>query len=1300
MTDAQAGRALRLTLYQRLHWLWPLLYSPALRTLLGVAWRVVLVAWLLFAALVLGLRFFVLPNIAVYHGKIEQAVSQAIGQPVTIGTIAARWQGLNPDLVLDDVVIADSQGAPAFSLKQVEAVLSWDSLWRRQVTLALLAFERPVLHVRRETSGRITVAGIETETDSESDPAFARWVLDQQRIRIRNATVLWEDRLRGAPPLALEDLQFGLDNKRRNHRFGLSAAPPPELAARIDIRGEIDGSLGEVLEHLAGRIFVQLDYADLAGWQAWVDYPIHLPQGHGALRLWGDLAAGQGRLTSDVALENLRVRLGNEVPELALDSLRGRLEGRYKENDWELSGRKVELLAVDGTQVAPTDFQVAWRQDGSDGGVSGSARASFLDLGALGKLSSYIPLDLASRGLLARHQPVGQVSELRVSWNKAGDELERYALKANFNDLGILAGDYFPGSKGLSGLVDVTEKGGSLSLRSGESGLSLPAVFPEPDIAFDQLRGRVNWKVTGQVVDVKLESLQFAGPDAAGTASGTYRHMSGGPGVIDLAATISRADGRAVWRYLPHAVGAEVRDWVRQGIVAGRAHDGKLVLKGNLADFPFRDASKGIFLITAKATGAKVDYVPGWPAIERIDGEMSFGPGMRVTSDKANVLGVRLSGVTVEIPDFEAADNMLLVRGDASGPTSEFLRFIEQSPVSAMIDNFTTGIEAGGNGKLDLELDIPLGHPLETRLRGDYSFQNNQIKLFEGMPRLSSVNGGLKLSETSISASNIKGQALGGPFKVDIRSRDGRVAVAASGTANAAELVKQLALPLGDSLAGDAAWTSDINIYRRNADVVIGSDLVGVSSRLPEPLGKSAAAALPLRIERIAAEDGRQQVSMTLGSVARGQLIKRDALVERAAITLGEGEARLPDKGIAVRIAVPQFDADAWREMLAGNGAGSSLASSAESKVAAAPQINVLSLKTPTLHFFGRDFTQVDTAVRPRDDGWQITLATQEAAGDLFWRNAGDGSLEGRLKRLVVQPVTVTSSASRTLVNTLPGLNLAVDDFRIGEMQLGQLAVKARNENGAWQLDNLGINNPDGSLRGKGVWNNTAGRNQTRLDFEIKAEDVGKLLTRLGYIDAVRRGTATLSGDLHWDGGLTAIHYPSLTGQMAVNAENGQFNKLEPGVGRLLGLISLQSLPRRLTLDFRDIFSEGLVFDRITGKMDVTAGVMRTVEPLRINSPAAQIEITGETDLKAETQNLRVMVQPYVGSVAAAGAAALVNPVLGVAALVAGAVLQNPIGRLFAYSYHVTGSWADPQVERVGAEALQPASGTTEGVKQ
>jgi uncharacterized protein YhdP len=311
--------------------------------------------------------------------------------------------------------------------------------------LSLLAFDGPVLHVRREIDGKLTVAGMASE--GESDPAFAEWVLEQKRIRIRDATIVWEDRLRQAPPLVLEDLQLALDNSGRRHRFGLSAAPPENLAARIDIRGEIKGELGDALEHLTGKLFVELDYADLAGWRAWVDYPVLLPQGRGALRIWGDLDDGTGKVTADVALEELRVRLGRKLPELDLASMRGRLEGRYKADEWALSGHKVELLTLDGVRVAPTDFNLEWRQNPPGSQVNGSASATFLDLAVLAKLASYMPLDAKSRELLEKHRPQGRIAELKASWTLDGDTLRRYSLKTAFHHLGLEAGGYFPGRR-------------------------------------------------------------------------------------------------------------------------------------------------------------------------------------------------------------------------------------------------------------------------------------------------------------------------------------------------------------------------------------------------------------------------------------------------------------------------------------------------------------------------------------------------------------------------------------------------------------------------------------------------------------------------------------------------------------------------------------------------------------------------------------------------------------------------------------------------------------------------------------
>ncbi len=1240
--------------------------------------RVFLVLWLLFVSLVLGLRYLVLPQIADYRPRIEAMATTAIGLPVRIGVIEARWRGLNPDLLLDEVSLLGADGEPALQLQRVEAVMSWQSLWRLRPMLAELQLTQPVLQVRRDPDGAIRIAGLRAE--GESDPALAEWLLAQQRIRIHDATVVWEDQRRGAPPLLLEDLQFGLDNSGRRHRFGLSAAPPAELAARLDLRGEFNGQIGEAIEQLAGQLYLQLDYADLAGWQPWIDYPLHLPRGRGAVRLWGELGQGQGQLTADLALAAVDLRLGKKLPPLALDSLRGRLQGRYRSDGWMVSGRQLALATRDGVALSPMDFHVDWQSTASGG--LGKASATLLDLGALARLADHLPLDPQTRALLLTHRPQGEVSGLRASWQLDGETLSRYALSAQFANLGMEAAGYFPGLSGLRGGVDFNEQGGQLSLATRSARLALPAVFPSPPMAFDQLDGKLRWQLrpgTPGAVEVLVDQLVFAGADAAGTAQGSYRYDGSGPGEIDLDARVSRADGTAVWRYMPHVVNNAVRDWLRLGIVAGTAHDGHLQLKGDLRHFPFRDPSTGTFRITARAQGAKIDYARGWPALEAINGEMRFGVGMQISGASGRLLGASLHEVSAEIPDFDDGDEQLRVQGTARGPTAEFLRFIEQSPVAAAIDHFTDGMQARGNGQLNLRLDLPLHRPERTRVHGRYHFDNNTLQVVDGLPPLTQVGGALDLTEQSVSASALRGRVFGGPFKVQVGSEGAKVKIQANGNAQMREVSRHFGWPLIDHLGGAASWQADIGIRGRQAEIAISSDLLGVSSPLPAPLNKAATVALPLRIEGSLGQGRDERYRITLGELGQGLIVGRDGRWQRGVLAVGQS-LQLPEQGLAVRIQAPRIDGDAWRNFLPGESAATS-----DGKGLALVQV---SLKTPQLHVFGRDYHQVDLSLLPRPASWRIRLDTREAAGELVWRSSDDGWLDGRLQRLHLRRSAEVSDEATQAIERLPGMNLQVDDLRLGDLALGRLVLKARNAQGVWQLEQLALSNPDGRLDGQGSWRNRGGH-RTQLVFDLVSDNAGKLLDRLGYADTLRRGQVRLSGNVQWNGPLTAIDYASLTGGLKLEAERGQFNKLEPGVGKLLGLISLQSLPRRLTLDFRDVFSDGLAFDRIDGEMKVERGILRTEAPLRISGPAAQVEMRGEADLQRETQDLQVVVRPELGGLAAVGTAALVNPIAGAAALLANTVLLQPLNQLFSYRYHVTGTWDDPRIVKLGTSPVE-----------
>ncbi len=248
--------------------------------------------------------------------------------------------------------------------------------------------------------------------------------------------------------------------------------------------------------------------------------------------------------------------------------------------------------------------------------------------------------------------------------------------------------------------------------------------------------------------------------------------------------------------------------------------------------------------------------------------------------------------------------------------------------------------------------------------------------------------------------------------------------------------------------------------------------------------------------------------------------------------------------------------------------------------------------------------------------------------------------------------------------------------------------LEATNDNPFWRLDRLEITNDTDRLRGSGRWL-TGSDLLTELDFRLDSSDVGTLLGRVGYPNVVSRGRANLEGGVSWQGTPLRLHYPSLSGAFDLEVADGQFRQLAPGMGRLLGVLSLQALPRRLALDFRDVFSEGFAFESVSGSIAMDRGVMAT-EDLRISGPAAKVWVSGKADINRESQDLRVIVQPTLSESVALGAAAgLINPVAGVVALLAQRVMADPIERMFAYTYEVTGTWADPRVEKLSGTARE-----------
>jgi uncharacterized protein YhdP len=346
----------------------------------------------------------------------------------------------------------------------------------------------------------------------------------------------------------------------------------------------------------------------------------------------------------------------------------------------------------------------------------------------------------------------------------------------------------------------------------------------------------------------------------------------------------------------------------------------------------------------------------------------------------------------------------------------------------------------------------------------------------------------------------------------------------------------------------------------------------------------------------------------------------------------------------------------------------------------------------------GRNLGNTRVQASRERDVWRAEISGDTMVGHVDWSGEGAGRLTGRLSRLTIpEPAAHPTAGSGEEPAELPAINLSADHLVLRGKDLGEAKLQAENREGFWNM-RMDVKNEDGALSGQGRWRPHFSAPLTELDFKLEAKSVEKLLARLGYPQAVKRGRATLEGSLGWAGGPVTIDYPTLTGKLKLDAASGQFSKLEPGVGKLLGVMSLQSLPRRITLDFRDVFTEGFAFDSIVGESTVTRGIMETKD-LQISGPAASVTLGGSVNLANETQNLKVRVVPSLGDTVALGTVALVNPTVGAVTWLAQKLFKDPLGQVFAFEYAVTGSWVDPKVEKIGAEKVARPPTAKDGQK-
>jgi len=1348
----------------------------------ALLWAVVGV-WLLVAMTWSAIHVFIVPRIGDWRTELETLATRAVGVPVRIGHIAVHTQGLVPSFELTGVRLLDADHRDALVLERVVTAVSARSLLR-------LGFEQihianPTLDVRRSADGRWWVAGLDllgAPSERGEDTPAVDWFFSQTEFVIQSGTVHWTDDLRQQPRLTLANVDLVVRNPGRQHLLRVDATPQDHLGQRFTLQGVFTSPLLTLhpgrWRNWSGTAHASLPAVDMARMAVPTAlaerFDLRVTQGTGALQLWVDVANGQPTGgTADLALTGVAARFAQAQRPLGLASLQGRMTVGLAPDKVSVDTEGLTFVTENGTRWAQGDVSLVLREHPTH--TSGELRASRIDLGALHELSSGLPLAPGPQAQLARVNPLGELSSLKLNWQSRDGTWPSFSAKGRVAQLALAPGDppapassgspgqALPGRPGLVGATvtfELDQDGGHAKVSMGRGWLSFPGVFEEPNIPIDQLSTDVRWQLKGPDIQVHLPNLRFANADLQGQASAQWQTSDPDqspararfPGVLKLDGTLSRAKGERVHRYLPLVVGPVAKDYVKTAILGGKSRNVRFRVAGDLWQMPFVHPADGEFRVAAQLT--EVDYAfipPGltratgthWPVLKQAAGELVFerdsmtvqitkggvadAPGLHVSQAKAHIAHL------MERPVVE-------VNAQLDGPLHQALGVVRRSPLSGLTGQALAQSTGTGNVGIQFGLSVPLNDTQQTRVKGRVTLPGNDVRLTTDSPVLARTRGVVEFSDTGFQVPQATAQLLGGEitFAGGMRPDGTTVQFSGQGTATAPGLAQASFLALPPALTARASGSTSyaVQLSLRHGGVPewsVQSPLVGLGLNFPAPMGKTTDQNWNLRYQN--------RIDLSAGSGAPGRETRQlsftpderllaVATLSQTAETSGTASTRgilslgprdgpppaLPTQGFSLLLKLPTLDVDPWLNVFAPQPLSSPSTAPPPEELPDGWRPQRLQLETDRLVLGGRAVHQLRlSAHATTDEGspprWRANVQAKELSGTLTYlppqttgapRAGGadmrEGHLVARLQRLALNTATPAAGAPDApppgADASLPALDVVVDAFQLDGRDLGQLTLDASNRAAGprggreWLLHRLALKVPEAQLTASGTWaptvaSNPGGARQTALQLELVIDDAGALLQRFGMPGVFRGGKGQVRGDVTWQGLPSRLHPPSLSGQLKLDLASGQFLKADPGLAKLLGVLNLQSLPRRLTLDFSDVFAEGFAFDFVRGDAHIEQGVLHT-NNLQMKGPNAAVLMEGQADVVRETQHIRALVVPELNAGTASLIATVINPAVGLGTFLAQAVLRQPLIAVSSQSFLIHGPWADPQVDKIG----------------
>jgi len=1271
-----------------------------LKRLLHITWLIA-VALLLLTAVALSAARLLVPALAAYRTDIAAAASEALGQPVSIARLEATWRDMAPVLKLKDVAI----GSVADAAEPLQVREIWISVdVERYLTEQRLQFSGidivgTDLTVVRDATGRLHIEGM------ASDGGNLAGLLEMQRLSIRDSVVTVIDQQSGEPARRFTDVNIAISNDGYLHALTGYVLLPAGLGQRIDVEAELYGS-NDRLADWNGRVYLQGQALSLDAGNV-----RHLPQdvavqGSADVRLWVEVDAARvssvrGEIDArDFHLDHLGAA---QTYRFAADSVRGQFGWQRTADGWQFAVQ--QFLLRQGDRSWETDnLSLAGGRAGEEDYLRGVAAEINMD--RLGGLLPVIPgLDVEQRSRLADLQLRGLVWDLQFGIERSAEAARVSWFAAHFSGLGNEQSGPFPYLAGLDGTITGNQAAGTLRLDSHYAGVNHTRLF-RGVLPIERAQGEICWRMDDGKLELSSDALRLSNQDLS--LRGQFAAaipLTDTPASLNLQLDIEHADVGRLSHYLPAGImpGKGVA-WLDSSLKAGIVTDGTVVLNGRLDQLPF-DHGEGQLEVRLPVTRAELDYSPGWSPITGLDAQVDFtGRQMDVRSQRGAIRSASLENVHAQIRDL--ARPQLTITGDVQGELPVMLAELGSSPLGETYGGFVDRVTTSGTARLGLDIRVPLsGTTAPVEVAGNIALQNNRLAVKDTDVVLEKIGGRLAFDADGIAGKQLGAQLYGHPAQVAVRTEGGTTRISLEGKLGLLDKVLDRQSPLRPLVSGDSQWRAVLAIRGKpargtGADIglAVSSSLAGTAIDLPPPFGKDrdSRRELSVRIDQL--DDPVKVVRVAYGEELRALLRlapgKQGFELQQGNIALGGASPALPaSKELLVSGRLAAFRASEWQARWKAGAGGMRVPLK-------------LDMGIDELEVAGHLMREVKLQAAAAGLAWDITADGPDVAGEvqLITDGSGVARVVMNLQRLVLEPDprSAAGPAAEATPAGFPDLQISSKQFVYDGIDFGQFELITLKQPGNVVLiKSLAMSSEMLSMRLSGDWKLVDGRQSSSIDLSVTEGEMDTLLKVMGYQQSIEGGT--LSGSLRaaWPGPPWAYSRETAEGRIHIKILDGQLLDVDPGAaGRVLGLLSMSNLPRRLTLDFSDLFGEGFSFDAIEGNFVVESGNAYTND-LYVDGPAAKIEISGRVGIIDQDYDELVTVTPYLKSgvtvVGALAGGAAVGAVLMVAESLLGKSYA-PLNKLAQKQYTVTGPWVDPVITRIrdepGGAQEQPAAET------